>query len=110
MGTTFSSTYAQLLRPSCATDCHHTRTTQATTFYLDDQQVAYDNLLGKSGPPTESKTLPWVTPGDRTKSFVYLKTIGDPSAGPRMPLGEAKSPQDLIDLLGSWIDEGAKND
>jgi hypothetical protein len=107
LATTWSSVYSDVLAPSCAGPCHHLGTIQPTRLYLDDAQVSYDTLLGIRGTgPSESMTLPYVTPDDPTRSFLYLKITGDPSAGSRMPLG-GELPQASIDAIGQWIAQGA---
>jgi hypothetical protein len=108
---TFSSVYSSILVPACAGPCHHSGTSRPTTFYLGDLLSTYDQLVGiGAGPgPSESTTLPYVTRGDRTKSFLYLKVSGDPSAGAQMPLGGSLSP-DQIEAIGAWIDQGGNND
>src|SRR5262249_50544600 len=91
---TYSSGWSNVLAPSCRF-CHRTETTQATTFYLDDPQSAYDLLLGirGSGPAEKRLGLPFVTAGDPMKSYLYLKVAGDPSIdGAKMPLGGALPP------------------
>jgi hypothetical protein len=107
--TTYSSVYATTLQPACAGPCHYKGTKEGTTLFLDDPQVAYDTLLGIGGVhPSESSTIPYVTPDDHTKSFLYLKVAGDPTAGTRMPLG-GMLPQSQIDAIKTWIDQGANH-
>jgi hypothetical protein len=105
-GVPFSSVYGSILAPGCARPCHTSRTTQETTFYMDDEESAYHALVGTR--PT-STTLPYVAPGDRSRSLLYLKITGDPSAGARMPLGSGPLAQPQIDAIATWIDQGANN-
>ncbi len=107
---TFSSVYSTILAPQCAGPCHHAGTTQPTTFTMSDSQTTYDVLMGFHGEhPSESMTVPFITPGDPSMSFLYLKVSGNPSAGAQMPLG-GMLPQNEIDAVGTWITQGANND
>ena len=50
-----------------------------------------------------------VVAGDAGASLLYLKLVGDPGVGNRMPLsGSLDSLR--IDTVRRWIDEGARND
>jgi hypothetical protein len=108
---TFSSVYAGVLQPRCAT-CHYTGNKMGTTFYMDELQSTYDLLLGirGSGPSENQLGLPYVTKSDPTKSYLYLKITGDPAiTGAKMPLG-GELPQSAIDAVQTWIAQGANND
>jgi hypothetical protein len=48
-----------------------------------------------------------VNPGNKALSFMYLKIIGSPAAGERMPKGGPYLDQATMDLIGTWIDGGA---
>ena len=104
-GVPFASVYGPILQPSCAS-CHYSRTAQQTTFYLDDAASAYKVLMGDQ--PSLSK-LPYVTPGDPSKSFLYLKLTGDPTAGARMPLGSPALPDAQLEAISNWITQGAQD-
>jgi hypothetical protein len=105
----FTVVYAQILRPACR-GCHHRGTSAATTFYLDDPQGSYDALLGlRGGGPSETSAMPYVTPNDPARSYLYLKVTGDPSiAGAPMPLGGLLAASQL-DALRTWIAQGAND-
>ena len=103
----FSAVYAQVLTP-CATACHFTGTTETTTLFMDTQASTYAVLLGKT-LPSESTSTPYITPKNVNESFLYLKVTGDPSVGPRMPLGSAALGDSEIAELASWINGGALN-
>ncbi len=56
--------------------------------------------------------VPWVTPGDRWASYLYLKITDEHEAaggfGDVMPPGEDDAMTDEeIELVGLWIDQGA---
>lgn len=48
-----------------------------------------------------------VTPGNKENSFIYLKVMGDPRAGNRMPLNQPALSNESIAAIGQWIDNGA---
>jgi len=48
-----------------------------------------------------------ISPGDKENSFIYLKVIGDPRAGNRMPLNQPALSNESITAIGEWIDNGA---
>ena len=57
--------------------------------------------------------VPWVTPGDRSSSYLYLKLIDDYGSvggeGLVMPPNESDEMSgDDIETIGLWIDQGAR--
>ncbi len=66
--------------------------------------VAYDNIVGKSG--TQS-SLSFIDPGNPNNSYLYLKVLGTGISGQRMPRGQPALPQARIDDLETWISDGA---
>jgi len=55
----------------------------------------------------EVPTLKRVNPGNPDQSYIVHKIEGTQSSGGRMPLNQAKLPQDRIDLIRRWIAAGA---
>jgi hypothetical protein len=112
--TTFSEVYTKILDPYCRS-CHTQGTREPTTFYLDDLQSAYDTLLGIRGSGPSESALPYVTRSDPSKSYLYLKIVGDPSIkGAKMPLGgslpTAEDGFDAAQAVQTWIAQGANDD
>ena len=74
---------------------------------------SYDNLVGVQA--LEDPTLYRVVAGDPGKSFLYLKLGGDapvadiPAIGTRMPPRQPAIDKADLDLVQSWILQGAKN-
>jgi hypothetical protein len=97
---TFASVFGDIVQPTCSA-CHQ------ATFALDDPHQSHDVLVGLAGTgPTES-TLPWVTPGDPARSYLFLKVSGDPSIrGDRMPQGGQLAGWQL-ESIETWIRQGA---
>jgi hypothetical protein len=110
---TFTEVYSQIINgpPGC-NGCH---TPPAPTGNLDmsTQAIAYTNLVGKpptSAPLCASETsLKLVDPGNACNSLIYLKVTGPP-CGSQMPLGGTPLTPAQYDLIGTWINAGAKND
>jgi len=48
-----------------------------------------------------------VLPGSALKSYLYLKITGDVQAGTRMPLGQPALPEETINAIKTWIQQGA---
>jgi len=68
---------------------------------------AYDNLVNI--PSTEMGSLKRVLPDDAENSYLIIKLEGRQTVGGRMPLtGGALSTRN-IQIIRTWIDEGAKN-
>ena len=91
----------QVFDASCAfSGCHGG--TQSPQLTAD---VAYDNIVNKSGP---SSSFSYITPGKPQESYLFLKIIGAPGiTGSRMPRGSGPLDQVLIDSVRSWIERGA---
>ncbi len=103
--TTYSSIYADILVPDCS-GCHNPEAIN-TTFFIEDEDKTYATLLGLNGAmPTGSNGMPYITRNDPSASFLYLRVIGDPNAGRRMPLGGQLS-EASIEALETWIKQGA---
>jgi len=61
-------------------------------------------------PAIQRSALDRVTPGDSDNSYLIIKMEGGPNmAGRRMPRGLPPRPQEEIDTIRMWIDEGAPN-
>ena len=71
---------------------------------------AFANLVGVDS--CEQPGTLRVKAGDKAASFLYQKiSMASPPAGSQMPAdGTAPMPDDVIKVIGDWIDQGAKND
>jgi hypothetical protein len=107
---TFSDIFANVLRPACAS-CHVAGGTAPPSLVFDgDVHHAYDAVLGIGAPAPQDGALPFVTPADPSRSYLYLKLVGDPSIhGARMPPA-APLAADALDRIATWIRQGALDD
>lgn len=90
-------------KASCV-GCHETSYTSLT---FED---GYTGLLENDRSTAE---VPWVTPGDRWGSYLYLKLVDDfeivGGFGMVMPPVEGdEMSTDDIETIGRWIDQGAR--
>jgi hypothetical protein len=104
---TFSSVYEDVLVPRCS-NCHSKSSDQPTQLFFDDPELTYSTLLGITGEgPAGTKEMPYVTKDQPEQSFLFLKLIGDPKAGARMPLGAGPLDDETIAVIRKWIEQGA---
>ncbi|MFO0566864.1 MAG: IPT/TIG domain-containing protein [Polyangiaceae bacterium] len=71
---------------------------------------AYANLVGVDA--CEQAGTQRVKAGDKAASFLFMKiSMSSPPSGSQMPAdGTAPLPAEVIQVIGEWIDQGAKND
>jgi hypothetical protein len=75
-----------------------------------DAGVSYDDLVGvtPTNPVAGAQGLLRVTPGEPEQSYLLVKLANPgPALGSRMPLGQPPLPADEIELVRSWILDGA---
>lgn len=108
----FSEIYTGILKPNCAV-CHPV-SNAGVDFTTED--TAYTSLLGANGQGKPQLTLcaanpvPYVTPGDPSKSYLLAKMDKSMMSGPHcdtlmpQPLG---SDADAVAKVRAWIQAGA---
>lgn len=89
----WSYIHAAIIAPSCATSSCHSDRVETAGIALDDPDVAYEALLGRL----------YVTPGDPGSALIQLLEGVEVR---RMP-PDAPLPQADIDLVRTWIEDGA---
>jgi hypothetical protein len=107
-GASFSKDVFPLVVAQCSlTACHGSKQSNLGIFLSNDATQIYSELQKTS--PTAN--LPFVVPGDATKSYLMLKIDGKQCAtcGTEMP-PDAILPQKDRDTFRAWITAGAKND
>lgn len=100
---TLASLQENVLTPICA-QCHF-GTNAPVGLRMDSLEASTANLINIDASNPQFKR---VTPGDAENSYLYLKLIGDPVAGNRMPLGQAPLDDATITVFKQWIDQGAQ--
>ncbi len=93
----------RVLTPICA-QCH-TGSNAPAGLRMDSIQASAANLINI---PSSNPQFKRVKVGDADNSYLYMKIIGNPVAGNRMPLGQAPLPDEVIGLFKSWINGGAQ--
>jgi len=99
---TLSSIQAHVFTPICST-CHG-GASPAAGQNLSSIENTIANLINVDSSNAEFKR---VLPGDALKSYLYLKITGNSLAGSRMPLGGSALPEETINAIKQWIDQGA---
>jgi hypothetical protein len=92
----------QVFTPICST-CHG-GASPAAGQNLSSIENSIANLINVDSSNPDFKR---VLPGDSLNSYLYLKITGNSLAGSRMPLGGAALPDDMINAIKLWIDQGA---
>jgi hypothetical protein len=80
--------------------CHNTEDEGPSGLYLDD----YTELM-----KGESKHAPVVTPGKGEESILVMKLKGTAKFGKQMPRGKTPLDNETVEMISTWIDQGAKN-
>ncbi len=102
---TFSDDVQVIFDHNCTTSCHEG--VNATGGLSLTSGKSYANLVNV---PSSYAGLLRVEPGNADSSLLYLKVIGYPQTGVRMPLDGTTLSSMQISAIRTWIDEGAKND
>jgi len=99
---TLSSIQEHVFTPICST-CHG-GANPAAGQNLSSIENTIANLINVDSSNAEFKR---VLPGDALNSYLYLKITGNSLAGSRMPLGGSALPEEAINAIKLWIDNGA---
>jgi hypothetical protein len=105
-GVDFNTQIQPIFDNNCALSGCHASGSASGGMVLDAGQ-SYANLVNV----TSSEVAPAkrVAPGNSAASYIIKKlTLTSPGFGERMPLGGDPLPDDEINLIRTWIDEGAK--
>lgn len=100
---TLANLQEKVFTPICA-QCHF-GTNAPVGLRLDSLEESERNLIGVTA--VLNPQFQRVAEGDPENSFLYLKIIGDPVAGNRMPLGLPALSDETIQLFREWIENGA---
>ena len=99
-----------VLTPACATSGCHDAIDKAGELDLSEAQVSYDQMVNVPSRNPVAKASGWimVLPGDPDRSFLMRKMVspglgeGDP-----MPSAAQQLNQYYVDLIATWIANGA---
>lgn len=81
-------------------NCHNTEDESPSGLYLD----SYEELM-----KGESRHGPVVKPKKGEESVLIMKLRGTTSYGKQMPRGKKPLDEEVIEMISTWIDQGAKN-
>jgi uncharacterized protein (TIGR03118 family) len=101
---TFTQLKAAIFNPICS-QCH-IGNAAPEGLKLDDAN-AYANLVNVAS--VEVPSLMRVKPGDPANSYIVQKIEGTAAVGGRMPLGQPALDAATIQMVRTWISEGAQN-
>lgn len=104
---TFTRVQAEVFTPTCTTIACHDPIGKQSGLVLTAGN-AYANIVNQ--PSVEMPSVPRVTPGDPTNSYLYRKITGAGITGERMPLSQPPLSDAQIRLVRDWIRRGAPND
>jgi hypothetical protein len=106
---TFASIQANVFTPICAVPGCHGGAAAQQGLRLD-AGFAYGNLVNVDSPRDPNPAMPTlvrVIPGDPDNSFIIHKLEGTQTLGDRMPDGGPYLQQSTIDVIRTWIANGA---
>ncbi len=104
-GPTFTQIQDNIFSKSCALSGCHTGTFPPQGLNLT-AGLAYNSLVNVQSQ--EKPGVLRVAPGDATNSYIIMKVTGAAGiAGGRMPLGRTPLSSDQIDMIRTWIENGA---
>lgn len=95
----FKEDVMPVLQKKCM-NCHNTEDESPSGLYLD----TYNELM-----KGESKHGPVVKPKKGEESVIILKLRGTATFGKQMPRGKKPLDEETIEMISTWIDQGAKN-
>jgi hypothetical protein len=113
---TYDRIQRQIFNQRCAISACHDSQTQQAGMNLEIGS-SYGNLVNVTPTNVAAQNQGWKrvststpTVGDPDASFIYHKITGDFPGfgfGARMPFGDPKLDQSLIDVIRCWIEQGA---
>ncbi|WP_394845911.1 hypothetical protein LZC95_00425 [Pendulispora brunnea] len=120
-GATFTQVYDQVISQKC-TSCHAETfpdggpRTPAGGLLLKPKATAHQNLVDKTAPGGACKTgdagtanIKLVAPNDSENSLLSKKIRPNPPCGGQMPLNKPALSDSEVELIDSWIENGAKD-
>lgn len=90
----------------CAASSCHSTSRQSAGLELT-ASAAFNELVNINSSQDGSRKR--ILPGDAQNSYLIMKLEGRQTIGNRMPLGQTPLSTRNIQVIGTWIDEGAKD-
>jgi hypothetical protein len=107
-GPAFDTIQETIFDVNCALSGCHTGSSPQQGMNLSRGQ-SYSNIVNV--PSQERPDLLRVSPNEPERSYLLKKIRGDPDiVGVRMPLGRPHLSDELIDLVRTWIEQGAESE
>jgi hypothetical protein len=103
---TFTQIQEQIFNNSCAISNCHTGSIPQANLNLSAGQ-SYSSLVNV--PSQQMPSLQRVEPGNSADSYIIKKLEGNGISGERMPFNQSPLPDNLINKIKVWIDDGAPN-
>ncbi len=95
----FSKDVYPLFKSKCI-KCHEQDDENPSNFAMDDVKLM----------KTSGKTKDMIIPGDGANSYLIKKLLPNPPKGAQMPIfSKKKLTDEQIDLIKTWINQGAKD-
>jgi hypothetical protein len=91
--------------PNCATSGCHAGAAPSAGLDLSDAMTSYMELVGVASTGAAGRVL--VVAGDAANSYLVEKLGPMPAAGQQMPIGAPPLPAATIDVIRTWINDGA---
>lgn len=101
---TYSSDVKPIIDGNCITGCHQTGGVANFSPLTNYNEVVNGKASGSS---CGSSGMMYVVKGNPSKSLLYLKLLDSPPCGGRMPPGRAPLSQEQINIIKTWIENGA---
>ena len=101
---TSTSIQANIFNLSCALSGCHAGPSPEESLSLEEG-VSFTNLINVIS--AQDASFLRVNPGDADNSYLIQKLEGTASTGARMPLNRSALPQQNIDAVRTWINNGA---
>ena len=105
----FAAQIQPIFSNSCGNGACHLQGQNSSGLQLDPG-LAYGNTVNVNA--IQNGSLPRINPGNPEDSYLYRKLLNFNEAvyfGARMPSGRAPLPAEQLELLRTWIAEGAQN-
>ncbi len=112
---TFTEIYAEFFPATTnarCNFCHSMPSSNSSNGMLSvgmDRESAYQALVGPISTSKKCAGKALVVPNDPDRSLFFQKLASTPPCGGRMPVGGMKLSEGQLQMVRSWIEDGARN-